>query len=163
MPEEFVALDLETTGLNPEVDQITEIGATRFTRDGGDEHFQTLVNPGRAIPREIEELTGILNADVADAPPFSQVVGELATFIGGRSVVGQNIKFDISFLAKAGLELPGTSYDTWEIASVLLPRADRLNLASLAALLGVQQPTAHRALADAETARDVFLELLRRV
>ncbi len=162
MPEEFVALDLETTGLNPEVDQITEIGATRFTRDGGEEHFQTLVNPGRTIPQEIEELTGILNADVADAPPFSQVVGELATFIGGRSVVGQNIKFDINFLAKAGLELPGKSYDTWEIASVLLPRADRLNLASLAALLGVEQPTAHRALADAETARDVFLELLRR-
>jgi DNA polymerase-3 subunit epsilon/ATP-dependent DNA helicase DinG len=160
--EEFVALDLETTGLNPEVDQITEIGATRFTRDGGDEHFQTLVNPGRAIPPEIEELTGIRNADVADAPRFAQVVGELATFIGRRPVVGQNIKFDITFLSKAGLDLPGVSYDTWEIASVLLPRADHLNLASLAELLGVQQATAHRALADAETARDVFLELLRR-
>jgi predicted DnaQ family exonuclease/DinG family helicase len=162
LPEEFVALDLETTGLNPEVDQITEIGATLFSRDGGGEHFQTLVNPGRAIPPEIEELTGIRNADVADAPRFDQVVGELAMFIGRRPVVGQNIKFDINFLAKAGLELPGTSYDTWEIASVLLPRADRLNLASLAELLGVKQATAHRALADAETARDVFLELLRR-
>jgi predicted DnaQ family exonuclease/DinG family helicase len=162
LPEEFVALDLETTGLNPEVDQITEIGATLFSRDGGDEHFQTLVNPGRAIPREIEELTGIRNVDVADAPRFDQVVGELATFIGRRPVVGQNIKFDISFLAKAGLDLPGVSYDTWEIASVLLPRADRLNLAALAELLGVKQGTAHRALADAETARDVFLELLRR-
>ncbi len=162
MPEEFVALDLETTGLNPEVDQITEIGATLFTRDGGDESFQTLVNPGRSIPPEIEELTGISNADVADAPRFEQVVGELANFIGSRPVVGQNIKFDINFLSKAGLDLPGASYDTWEISSVLLPRADRLNLASLAELLGVKQATAHRALADAETARDVFLELLRR-
>jgi len=162
LAREFVALDLETTGLNPEVDQITEIGATRFTRDGGDEHFQTLVNPGRAIPPEIEELTGIRNADVQGAPRFDQVVGELATFIGRRPVVGQNIKFDLTFLAKAGLDLPVTSYDTWEIASVLLPRADHLNLESLASELGVQQGTAHRALADAETARDVFLELLRR-
>jgi predicted DnaQ family exonuclease/DinG family helicase len=162
LPEEFVALDLETTGLNPEVDQITEIGATLFSREGGGAHFQTLVNPGRLIPREIEELTGIRNADVADAPRFDQVVGELAMFIGGRPIVGQNIKFDINFLSKAGLDLPGASYDTWEIASVLLPRADRLNLASLAELLGVNQGTAHRALADAETARDVFLELLLR-
>ena len=162
MSDEFVAIDLETTGLNPDVDEITEIGATRFGRDGGSEQFHTMVNPGRLIPPEIQQLTGITDADVADAPRFERVVNELATFVGNRAIVGQNIKFDISFLERAGLELPGPSYDTWEIASVLLPRADHLNLASIATLLEVPEREAHRALSDAETTRDIFLALLTR-
>ncbi|MDA0353271.1 MAG: exonuclease domain-containing protein [Chloroflexi bacterium] len=162
MSQQFVALDLETTGLNPEVDEITEIGATRFDRDGGSEQFHTFVNPGRSIPMEIQQLTGITDADVADAPRFERVVNELATFVGNCPVVGQNIKFDLGFLSSAGLDLPGPIYDTWEIASVLLPRADHLNLASIAELLNVPLRQAHRALEDAETTRDIFLALLAR-
>ncbi len=162
MSQQFVALDLETTGLNPEVDEITEIGATRFDRDGGSEQFQTFINPGRTIPVEIQQLTGISDADVADAPRFERVSSELATFVGARPVVGQNIKFDLNFLSRAGLDLPGPVYDTWELASVLLPRADHLNLASIAELLEVPIRPAHRALEDAETTRDIFLALLRR-
>lgn len=162
MSEQFVAIDLETTGLNPEVDEITEIGATRFDRDGVSEQFQTFVNPGRTIPAEIQQLTGITDADVADAPRFERVVNELATFVGSRAVVGQNVKFDLNFLSRAGLDLPGPVYDTWEIASVLLPRADHLNLASIAELLQVPMRPAHRALEDAETTRDIFLALLGR-
>ena len=162
MSEQFVALDLETTGLNPEVDEITEIGATRFDRDGGSEQFHTLVNPGRLIPPEIQQLTGISDRDVADAPRFERIASEFATFVGNRSIVGQNVKFDLNFLSRAGIDLPGPAYDTWEIASVLLPTADHLNLATLAELLEVQPREAHRALADAETTRDIFLALLRR-
>ena len=162
MSEQFVALDLETTGLNPEVDEITEIGATRFDRDGGSEQFHTLVNPGRLIPPEIQQLTGISDRDVADAPRFERIASEFATFVGSRSIVGQNVKFDLNFLSRAGIDLPGPAYDTWEIASVLLPTADHLNLATLAELLEVQPREAHRALADAETTRDIFLALLRR-
>jgi len=163
LSDQFVAIDLETTGLNPDVDEITEIGATRFERDGPSEEFHTLINPGRGIPAEIQQLTGITDADVADAPRFERVVNELATFVGNRAVVGQNIKFDLGFLSRAGLDLPGPSYDTWEIASVLLPTADHLNLATLAALLEIPQREAHRALADAETTREVFLTLLNRL
>ena len=162
MSQQFVALDLETTGLNPEVDEITEIGATRFDRDGSSEQFQTFVNPGRTIPIEIQQLTGISDADVADAPRFERVASDLATFVGNRPIVGQNIKFDLDFLSRAGLDLPGPVYDTWEIASVLLPRADHLNLASIAELLEIPVRPAHRALEDAETTRDIFLALLRR-
>ena len=77
-------------------------------------------------------------------------------------MVGQNIAFDLGFLASAGLELVAPSFDTWELASVLLPRATRLDLGTLAASLGVTLTTAHRALADAEATRDVFLALLDR-
>jgi DNA polymerase III epsilon subunit-like protein len=71
MPDEFVAIDLETTGLSLEEDRITEVGATRFDRAGHVETFQALVNPGRPIPPEIQELTSITDADVAGAPPCS--------------------------------------------------------------------------------------------
>lgn len=162
MPEEFVAIDLETTGLNSAVDEITEIGATRFDRDGNTEQYETLVNPGRLIPREIQKLTGISDDAVANAPRFEKVASALTTFVGNRAIVGQNIKFDLTFLARSGIEFPGPCYDTWEIASVLLPTADRLNLATLAELLEIPARGAHRALADAETTRDVFLALLDR-
>lgn len=163
MPDEFVAIDLETTGLSLEEDRITEVGATRFDRAGRVETFHSLINPGRPIPAEIQELTSITDADVATAPPFSEVAGRLADFLDGLPLVGQNVQFDVSFLTSEGVPLGGRSYDTWELASVLLPTAQRLNLESLAGLLGIAMPVAHRALSDAEATRDVFLALLDRL
>ncbi|MEX1022141.1 MAG: exonuclease domain-containing protein, partial [Dehalococcoidia bacterium] len=163
MLDEFVALDLETTGLSLEADLIIEVGATRFDRSGRFENYRTFVNPGRTIPPEVQELTGISNADIADAPRFSEVREAVAAFVGARPVVGQNIAFDLAFLGAEQITPPGPSFDTWEIASVLLPTADRLGLAAIAAILGVHMPVAHRALADAEATRDVFLALLARL
>ncbi len=163
MLDEFVALDLETTGLSLESDLIIEVGATRFDRSGRFENYRTFINPGRSIPPEVVELTGISDADVAGAPRFSEVRETLREFVGTRAIVGQNIAFDLAFLGAEQLTPPGPSFDTWELASVLLPTADRLGLGAIAALLGVHMPVAHRALADAEATRDVFLALLRRL
>ena len=163
MPDEFVSIDLETTGLNLETDEITEIGATRFDRSGHAESYSTFVNPGRPIPPEIQRITSITDADVAGAPRFEQVAGDLIDFVGDLAIVGQNVQFDIGFLTARDVHFVGPTYDTWELASVLLPRAERLNLATLAEAVGVAMPVAHRALADAETTRDVFLELLLRL
>ncbi len=166
MPDEFVAIDLETTGLDAASDRITEVGATRFSRPGGTatpdsvQSFQSMVDPGRPIPRIVEELTGITDADVRGAPTITSVGAELAAFCGGRPVVGQNISFDLGFLRTAGVELAGLPLDTLDLGSVLLPTASRLDLGSMAELLGVDPQTRHRALADAETTRDVFLRLL---
>ncbi len=158
--DEFVAIDLETTGLNASSDRITEVGATRFTRAGGSESFSSFVNPGMPIPRMIQDLTGISENDVQGAPPISSAGPALAAFCGDLPVVGQNVSFDLGFLRAAGIELAGASLDTLDLASVLLPTAARLDLVTLAELLGVEPGTHHRALADAETARDVFLRLL---
>ena len=157
---EFVAIDLETTGLDAAVDRITEIGATAFDRSGSGSTFQSLVNPGRPIPGHIQALTGIREADVASAPTVTAVGVELVAFIGGRPVVGQNVGFDLGFLRAAGVPVAALAFDTLDLASVLLPTASRLDLGSLAELLSVPQPARHRALADAETTRDVFLRLL---
>ena len=163
MLDAFVAIDLETTGLSLDSDQIIEVGATRFDRSGISEQFSTFIDPGRGIPREIRDLTGISDADVTGAPRFGDVREALRAFIGDRAVVGQNIAFDLAFLRAEQVLPPGPALDTWELASVLLPTATRLNLASLAAAVGVHMPVAHRALADAEATRDIFLALLARL
>ena len=161
--ESYVALDLETTGLSLDSDVIIEVGATRFDRQGRAETFTTFIDPGRPIPPEIRALTGISDADVAGAPRFHEIAPQLREFIGERAIVGQNIAFDLAFLAAEHLVPSGASYDTWELASVLLPTAHRLNLGSLAEAVGVSMSVAHRALSDAEATRDIFLALLDRL
>ena len=108
----FVAIDLETTGFDPATDRIIDVGATRFDRSGRAESFESLVHPGRPIPAEIYELTGISDADVTGAPAAQSVLEELRAFCGGLPVVGQSVDFDLSFLRAAGLELPGEVHDT---------------------------------------------------
>ena len=102
---EFVSLDLETTGLDATSDRIIEVGATRFDRSGAASTFQSLVNPGRSIPLEIESLTGIRGADVESAPTVTAVGVVLVAYIGGRPIVGQNVGFDLEFLHNAGVHV----------------------------------------------------------
>ncbi len=156
----FVAVDCETTGFDPATDRIIEVGATRFDRSGRAESFESLVDPGRPIPAEITELTGISDADVSGRPAASEVMERLRAFCGGLPVVGQSVDFDLGFLRAAGLELPGEAHDTRDLASVLLPRSPRLSLAALSEHFSVTNARPHRALADAEATRDVFLRLL---
>ena len=93
----FVALDLETTGLDSKSDRITEIGAMKFVDGRPGNTFSTLVNPGRPIPREVRELTGIVDLDVKDAPNFANVADDLLAFVGNLPVCGHQVRFDMGF------------------------------------------------------------------
>src|SRR5258708_10800940 len=97
----FVVLDLETTGGSPTSCEITEVGAVKFR--GGEllGTFQTLVNPGVAIPAEITYLTGITEVMVWPAPTIDAVLGPLVSFVGDAVIVGHNVRFDLGFLAAA--------------------------------------------------------------
>ena len=97
----FCVLDLETTGGNRADDAITEVGAVKVR--GGEflGTFQTLVNPGRAIPPQITVLTGLTDALVAPAPRIEAVLPSLLEFIRGTVIVGHNIGFDVAFLRAA--------------------------------------------------------------
>jgi predicted DnaQ family exonuclease/DinG family helicase len=163
MPRSYVALDLETTGLDPNRDAIIEVGAYRFDLDGHCETFRSLVDPKRDIPYRIQRLTGISDSDVAGAPLFSEVASQLETFIRDSPVIGQNIAFDISFLERARVSPPGPSYDTQDLASMLLPGLLEHNLRGIARHLQIEFPVQHRALADAEAAGRVFLALRERL
>lgn len=152
----IVALDIETTGLDPRSDAIIEIGAIRFRGRRIEGEFSTLVNPNRHIPEHITSLTGIDDGMVRLAPRLTEVLGELAAFIGDLPILGHNLKFDLSFFEKYGLFQYNERIDTYELASVLLPSAGRYNLASLGRALGIPLPASHRALEDARVTVSVF-------
>ncbi|MGC8838290.1 MAG: helicase C-terminal domain-containing protein [Anaerolineae bacterium] len=162
MAQTYVALDLETTGLDPERDAIIEIGAVRFRGERVFETFSTLVNPGRPIPFRIQQLTGITDRDVAGAPPLRAVAGALARFVGPHTVVGHNVAFDLSFLQRQGILRGQPSLDTFELAGILMPHAVRYSLGRLADELGIVFPERHRALADAQATHALFLALCER-
>ncbi|MFH1560632.1 MAG: helicase C-terminal domain-containing protein [Chloroflexota bacterium] len=154
--EVCVSLDLETTGLIAETDEIIEVGAVRFQGDRVLDTFHTLVNPYRPLPQFIRELTGISQAEVDAGSPFATVAPQLESFIGDCPIVGQNVGFDLGFLSKKGLNFSNPYYDTLEMASVLLPRQREYSLAPLAASLGIEHHRPHRALEDAEVTAQVF-------
>ncbi len=156
----YVALDLETTGLDAERDAITEIGAVKFRGETILETFQTLVNPRRPIPFNIQQLTGITTEMVADAPSLSDVLPRLHRMVGDHPIIGHNVGFDLSFLGRQGLFRDNFSIDTFELASILLPHADRYNLATLAETVGIELPASHRALDDAKVTHALFVSLL---
>lgn len=158
----YVALDLETTGLSPQQDEIIEVGAVRFDEDGVVDTFTSLVNPGCSIPYRIQMLTGIATNDVQDAPHFHEVESALRDFLGHYPIVGQNVSFDLGFLARQGIHPNGEVYDTREIASLLLIGLSDHSLATLAKHLSVDFPVRHRALPDAVATKDVFLALRQR-
>lgn len=146
----YVALDLETTGLNPDRDAIFEIGLVRFR---GNEILEKprswLVNPGRPLPAYITQLTGVTNRDLASKPSLSAVLPEVWGFIGDYPVVAHNAPFDLAFLRRAGLNLTQPAIDTFELASILFPNASSYSLGALAKRLGIEAGEAHRAEADA--------------
>jgi ATP-dependent DNA helicase DinG len=161
----LVALDLETTGLDPQRDAIIEIGAVRFRGDHSGEEWSTLVNPGRPIPPFVQQLTGISDEMVSKAPRLSQVLGDLESFVGLAPIVGHNLAFDLSFLQRKGLFRFNQILDTLDLASVLLPSASRYSLRALVGQLNipVEEAGLHRALADAQATRMVFQRLARLV
>ncbi len=145
----IVALDIETTGLDPEKDAIIEIGAVRFSGKRIEGEWSALINPGRRIPPFITQLTGITDQMVLKAPPLQAVKGQLADFVGDAPILGQNIRFDLSFLRRQRIFGDNDTLDTYELASILLPGAGRYNLGALVQALGVMLPANHRALDDA--------------
>ena len=155
----IVALDIETTGLDPQADAITEIGAVRFNGHRVEDEWSTLVNPGRPIPPQITSLTGITNEMVRNAPTIRSVLPDLASFVGDAVVLGHSVRFDLSFLQRYNILLNNEVVDTYELAAVLMPTASRYNLAGLAAQLSILLPATHRALDDARCTHAVFMKL----
>lgn len=159
----LVALDLETTGLDPNRDAIIEIGAVRF-RDGRvEDELSQLVNPGRPLPSFITKLTGITDQMLAEAPRINEVLAPVEEFVGDLPILGHQVTFDLGFLQRKGLFGTNPPLDTYDLAAVVLPDAGRYSLGGLASHLQVPQRDAHRALEDARTTMQVFRRLYERL
>jgi DNA polymerase-3 subunit epsilon len=164
----FCVLDLETTGLSPDGDAITEIGAVRYSLGVETGRFQSLINPDLPIPPRITVVTGITQAMVIDAPKIGEALPSLLEFIGDAVIVGHNVRFDMSFLNAASIRLgygriPNRSVDTLRLAQRLVRKDVRsFKLSSLAAHFGSPVTPNHRALDDTLATAHVFWALLER-
>ncbi len=159
MRGELVALDLETTGLDINNDSIIEIGAVRL-RDGKIlEEYSTLVNPGFVIPAETTHITGIHQDDLRNAPLLTDILPAITAFVGNSPVIAHNVGFDIGFMRRFGTLKSNLPLDTFELASVLLPRVPRYSLSSLSTLFEIDLENAHRALDDARATALLYWHL----
>jgi DNA polymerase III epsilon subunit family exonuclease len=155
---EFVVVDVETTGRDPKMADLIEIGAVRV-RDGEIvDRFSTFVNPGRPIFGA--QMHGITDAEVAGAPAPRDAALRFMEFAGTASLVGHNVGFDLGFIEQA-LGEPGkfaeaSYFDTLAIARDGYPDLESYKLGDVARFFGLTVETAHRGLADAETTAAVL-------
>lgn len=178
--DNFVVVDLETTGLDPTEDRIIEIGVVRYVDGQEKETFETLVNPDVPIPDFITKLTGITDKDVLKSPQINEVFDSLSSFIGNSPIIGHQINFDAAFLeyhlrnkyndfgdwdneSQRFKYLTNIRMDTLFLSRIFLPFLQRFKLGTVAAYFGIDLERAHRAIDDARASGKIFLELTERV
>ena len=160
----YVAVDVETTGLDPARDAIIEVAAITFRDAAILDEFDSLVNPLVDIPPFITQLTSITDDMVTDAPTLHTLRPKLRGKLGDNVLVGHNVEFDLGFLREARLAFGNRRIDTLTLASILAPEAGRFSLSSLADFLNLPSNNGrgHRARGDAELTIELFLALRER-
>ncbi|MCC8026983.1 MAG: 3'-5' exonuclease [Clostridium sp.] len=163
MINSYIAIDLETTGLEAKLEKITEIAALRVTDGVITDRLVTLINPKRKLGERITELTGITDEMVADAPPIGEVIRDLVDFCGDLPLLGHNIIFDYGFLKRAAvnnqLAFEKEGIDTLTLCRTFMPADIKRNLGCACAYYKILQSTAHRAEADAEAAHQLYQKM----
>ncbi len=161
---DFVVFDLETTGFSPVKNRIIEIGAVKVSQGKITERFSTFVNPQVPIPFSIEELTGIRDDMVLDAPTIERILPQFMAFCEGCVMVAHNADFDMGFIQKncgeLGLPCDFTVADTVALARFLLPQLGRYKLDTVAKAVGVVLENHHRAVDDAACTAEIFLKFI---
>ncbi|MEH7245729.1 ATP-dependent DNA helicase DinG [Neobacillus niacini] len=169
MLNKFVVVDLETTGNNPKKgDKIIQFAAVVIEDGKITESFSSLINPKRSIPAFIEELTGLEDGMVKDAPLFTEIAPKVIALLEGAYFVAHNVLFDLSFLQEeliqAGFEgFYGSVLDTVEMARIIFPTADGYKLSDLAFREDLNHDRPHQADSDAQVTAELFLILVNRL
>ncbi|HFC12983.1 MAG TPA: DEAD/DEAH box helicase, partial [Anaerolineae bacterium] len=159
MTKRYVFVDVETTGLDSYRDTMIEVAAVAW-QDGKEvDRFAALLNPGRAIPPMITDLTGISDAMVAKAKKVGSIRPKINAIIGDHIIVGHNASFDVGFLQAENMAYGNHVLDTVTLASIILPSLGRYKLDYLVQTLGLPQTRAHRAEADARHTLNLFVKL----
>lgn len=164
--ELFHIIDVETTGLSPELDRVIEL-ATVTVRDGEIiDRFETLVNPGERIMAVTTNITGIDAAMLANAPTPEAALKRWVAYLGdGGQFVAHNAEFDWRFLkaefARAGLPFPfKRKFCTMKMAETVFTHGRRIKLDYLVKRLGLEASPCHRAMPDADAAAQAFIRML---
>ena len=165
--DEYVAFDLETTGLSSANDRIIEIGAVVMKNGEELDRFQTFVDPQRPLEKKIVELTGITDEMLKGAPKIEEVLPEFLKFVNGRVLVAHNSDFDTGFIraacARQGLPYTYTAADTLILSQNMLPQLNKFKLDIVSNALSLPDFNHHRAADDAVTCGLIMHRLMARM
>lgn len=157
--DSFTVVDIETTGLDPKKDKITEIGAIRVEGGKIADTFHTLVNPGRRLEERITELTGLTDEALKEAPFIQDVIEDFVEFETTGCLLGHSVLFDYSFLKRAAVNEGKTfekkGIDTLSISRKYLQDLESRSLPYLSGFFGIAHE-AHRALSDVEATWELY-------
>ena len=164
---EYVAFDLETTGLSSTNDKIIEIGAVIMKQGQELDRFQVFVDPQRPLDKKIVELTGITEDMLVGAPKIEEVLPKFLDFCGDRVLVAHNSDFDTGFIraecARQGLEYRFTAADTLILSQNLLPHLNKFKLDIVSNALSLPDFQHHRAADDAVTCGLIMHRLMAKM
>lgn len=156
-------LDLETSGLEPLVDEIIEIAIAKYDIQTGQKiaDYNTLVKPKKEISDKVTHITGITNDMLTGYPDFAAHIDEIKRVLDACIVVGHNIAFDIRFLEQNNVHLPQNAvFDTYPwVQSFGKDVFESYSLEAVAKALGSEHVQAHRAYSDVAANFDVFVYL----
>ncbi len=164
--QEFVVVDIETSGSKPYEAQVIEIGAIKFQGEHILDRFESFIYASE-IPEYITKLTGIEQKDLNDAPSQKEVLIDFKKFLGDAVFVAHNVNFDYNFISSKLEQLGLARLANRKLCSIDLARktieSERYGLAFLNESLGINTAVSHRAYADALTAYKIMQMALKRV
>lgn len=152
-PYDYVVLDIETTGLSPQKNEIIELSALRVVKGEIEEEFSKLVKPRGYVSPFITKLTGITREMLSEAPPIDKAIWEFKEFCSDSIVLGHNINFDLNFINTKLMQCHNIGFnndyiDTLKIARKLLPQLPSKKLGLIAAHFNLNTDGMHRGLKD---------------
>lgn len=168
LPPVFVAIDIETTGLNVKSDRIVEIAAVKFLAGRHSENYTTLINPEISIPQVAKRVHGISDEMVCNAPRFEHIADELIAFIGDAPLVAHcGNRFDIKIikneLGRFGKSINNATIDTLPLSRRAFPKLLNHQLPTLKNHLDMRIDVSHRAYEDALSAGYLYVHCLRKL
>ena len=160
--EIFVALDVETTGFSPIVNELIEISAIKYQGSKKVDTFSTLIKPKESIPYRITDITGITNDMVKNSPQIEQVMPKLIEFIGNSTIVAHNANFDYKFIQNYSNNSFSKNklVDTVTISRKLYPNLPNHKLGTVAKQIGIMEDGFHRAEFDCECCARIYIKSL---
>lgn len=161
--QEYVVVDVETTGGNAQWNRVTEIGAVKVKGNRIIDEWSTLLHPGRPIPKKIVELTGITDEMVADAPRFEDIAEEFLEFLGDCVFTAHRAAFDFAFIqtefGRVDIDFRAPTLCTVVAMKRYFPGLPSYGLARLCDTFGIELASHHRALCDAKATAALLLKI----
>lgn len=164
LPLDFVILDLETTGLDPQLDNIIEFAAIRVRNGAIADSYSSLIHIDGELDEFITELTGITNDMLENAPTLNNVLTQARSFIGDDIVIGYNVNFDVNFLYEAyeaigDIHFNNNFIDVLRFSRRLFPEMKHHRLKDMIEVLNISCTDSHRAMADCYTTLECYFKL----